>query len=140
MDPVRPPPPANGNGASPPSAAGVTRTFSFGHLVGALFLVAQVVFIVQTRFDASNPRLLTPLEPLTRYEIHATFDAHVYGATEIRDRYGVPVSGTVCLTPEALQEVIRYREEPIPRERATFVRLHHRRGGEPDYFWLWPQE
>ncbi len=109
-------------------------------MVGAAFLAAQVLFVVQAWLWQDNPRLLTPVEGLTRYELHATMDDRALDPAQIYDRYGIPASGRVALKAAALQQIIANRERPIPLSRALFVRLHTRQPNGTEEFWLWPQE
>jgi hypothetical protein len=92
------------------------------------------------RLTPDNPRLLTPVEGVTRYELAATMDAHALDPGLVRDRYGIAASGTVCLTAGAVQEIVATIEKPIPLERAMFVRLRTRNPDGAEEFWLWPQE
>jgi hypothetical protein len=142
MDPTSPPPPDSAPPAPLPGAtvAGVSRAFSVPQAVGMLFLAAQVIFVLVSTFAEGDPRLLTPVEGITRYDIAATMDAHTFEPQLIRARYGIPPSGCVGLTADAVQEVITHRERPIPLERAIFVRLHTQEAGGAEEFWLWPQE
>lgn len=144
MAPLNPTPPI----PEPPDASstevddpGASRSFSLSQLVGVLFLASQVIFVVQTHFAANTPRLLTPVEGLTRYELHATSGQTALTATEIQDRYGLATHDDSALTAGALRAAVAHREKPIPLARALKVRLRTREANDTeDFNWLWPQE
>jgi hypothetical protein len=143
LDPLRPAPPL----PTPPPPTerddlhpGVSRSFSFSQLIGVLFLFSQVIFVLQTHYSPDSPRLLTPVEGLTRYELHATFTQRPLSPTEIQHRYGIPSHSDSPLTVDAIRTVIEHREKPIPIARALLIRLHTREAEGPEDYWLWPQQ
>jgi hypothetical protein len=140
MESTSPPSPASDQSAPPSPEAGAARSFSLAQLVGILFLLGQVAFVLQARLADDTPRLLTPVEGLTHYEINAAFEKQTYDAPQIRERYGIAPSGSLALTAAAVQELIAYRERPIPLAHATYVRLRIQQAGGADQYWLWPQE
>ena len=105
-----------------------------------LFLASQAIFILQTWRNEDSPRLLTPVEGLTRYELAAKLDEHTYDDGQIRNRYGIPANGMVGLKAAAIQHVVTHWENDIPLSRAIFVRLHTHQADGTEEFWLWPQE
>lgn len=114
--------------------------FSLPQTIGMLFLAAQAIFILRTWIDPDDPRLLTPVEGVTRYELTATMDELALTPGLVRDRYGIAPAGMVCLRATAVEVIVAYREKPIPLSRAMFVRLRTKRPNGMEEFWLWPQE
>jgi hypothetical protein len=122
------------------AAEGWSRSFSMTRLVTLLFLFTQAVFILHTRFAGDHPRLLTPVEGGTRYDLHAVIGDHKLSEEQVQRRYGIPARDTVNLTPEAVANAVRRREAPLPAERMAVVRLRLRANGSDDAYWLWPHE
>jgi hypothetical protein len=116
------------------------RSFSISYLIAVLFLVSQATFVLHAYFSDARPRLLTPVEGLTRYELHATFAQRALTEEEIRRRYGVPTRDESALTASTLCRAVTHREKPIPLARALYVRLRTQEADGTEGFWLWPQE
>lgn len=142
MDPSTPPVPGSSSPRGPEAlpATEISRSFSLTQVLAVVFLLAQAGFVAQTHFSADNPRRLTPVEGLTRYDLHARRDEHTLSAGEIEARYGLAAHDDLGLTAEAVQSVILHWEEPIPLTRAVIVRLHTREPDGTEEYWLWPQE
>jgi len=143
MDPLNPNAPSPGQAINPPS--GNQRRKALRHLsaslvIGVLFLVSQVIFVLQTHFVPENSRLLSPVEGLTRYELHATLAGRELTDSEIRNRYGIASRDDVTLTVGALRAAIERRESNAPATAPVFVRLRTREPNGTEDYWLWPQE
>ena len=140
LHPHMPPPNPTSAGPSATEDGGASRSFSVSHLIGVLFLVSQVVFVLQNHFAAEPTRLLTPVEGVTRYELHATFAQRPLTEDEIQSRYGMAPEDETTLTVQAVRNVVAHREKPIPLARALYVRLRTREPNGTETYWLWPQE
>jgi hypothetical protein len=119
---------------------GAARLLAPGPLIGILFLVSQVIFVLQTHFLADNPRLLTPVEGLTRHAIHATVARQPLTASEIRKRYGIPSRDDSALTVGAVRAAIVHQESSTAEWSVPYVRLRTREANGSEDYWLWPQE
>lgn len=116
-----------------------SRSFSMAQLAALVFLASQTIFVLISRFSDDAWRVLTPVNGLTRYDLHATLAQRVLPPDEIQLRYGIPARAEVGLRPEALQAIVEHCEKPIPLSRAVIVRLHTRRSDGTEEVWLWPQ-
>jgi hypothetical protein len=140
MDPLNPNVPSPGPVTIASSGDNVWSHLSPHRLIGVLFLVSQVIFILQTYFVPENSRRLSPVEGLTRYELRATLAGRTLSASEIEDRYGIAPQDDVTLTVGALRAAITHRETHDPASGDLYVRLRTREPNGTEEYWLWPQD
>ena len=63
--------------------------WKLGMLVGAVFMVVQMIGIVQCQFELTRHFCYAPMNTMTTYTLSVTVDGKELGVGAIRNRYGI---------------------------------------------------
>ncbi|HVS02192.1 MAG TPA: hypothetical protein VMT16_05440 [Thermoanaerobaculia bacterium] len=115
-----------------------SRRPTLREVVGAIFLLLQVGFIVRARFDPDRYFCWAPHDAQNEYLVEAVVGGRTLRPGEIAARYRMAQRGVDPRAIEHVFDVIRHYEGRVAAEPAAVVVRYRTNGGEPRV-WRWPE-
>ncbi len=111
-----------------------------GSMVGILFLLIQVVFIVRAQFHSTRWFCWAPNDYMTDYQLYVFLGSRPIPPAEITQRYHIADRGIEENRAEHIIAIIRQYEETYGRDNPARVILSYSVNGGKQEQWIWPPQ